>query len=274
MPQLNLDLPQEVLDEVSQLAQKFNVHRTDVLIRAVKALTRALELESEAERLKVQLAETAKEKESLGEWLKAQTAAVGKLAGERDALSRHSADLAEQTEILKRDNTELKVGIDRTGQELKVTIAERDAALKQSRELEEKDRQKVLSVMRDAEVEKLRKHAREIAMNVQELEKELAYQRMEADVMKKKLESLTRQTAFTLKLKKELEGKFIIQQKDTFKSDRQVGRLLQERAKLRGELNELVKLLHKGIGVPKAARPGGKFAVKRPQSTGRPGKRS
>jgi chromosome segregation ATPase len=250
VPGLNLDLPQEILDEVSRLAQKFNVHRADVLVRAVQALVKSFPLEEESAGLKNRLAEAAREKESLGEWLKAQTAAAGHLAEERDALGRQVADLAEETGALKRDLSEIRVAADGLAQELKNTIAERDTAVKLTRELEEKDRQKVLSVMRDGEVDKLRKHAREIAMHVQELEKELAYQRMEAGVMKKKIESLSRQLAITLKQKKEIDAGFLVQQKDTFKSDRQIGRLLKERADLRAELHKLASLLHKGSGPP------------------------
>jgi len=262
MPGLNLDLPQEILDEVSRLAQKFNVHRADVLVRAVQALVKSFTLEEETATLQARLAEAAREKESLGEWLKAQTAAAGHLAEERDALGRQVADLAEEVETLKRDLSEIRMTADRQAQELRKTFAERDAAVKLAGELEDKDRQKILTVMRDAEVDKLRKHARDMAMHVQELEKELAYQRMESGVMKNKIESLSRQLAAALKQKKELETKHLAQQNETFKSDRQIGRLLKERAALRAELHKLASLLRQGSS-PASKPPARKVSTQR-----------
>ena len=209
MPSLNLDLPQVTLDEVSRLAQKFNVHRVDIFVQAVAKLAQSSVLEQELNHAHDRLAEASRLQQALEQQLQHQQSTTSGLSQE---LKRVRQQAAAQTKIL-----------------------------------DERDRQKVLAVMRDQEVKKIRRHAQEVSMIAQELEKEVAYQRMDVDLKTKKIENLSRQLEVATKQKKKLEAGFVKQQKESFKSERQIGRLMQERAKLRKELQHLARILNRGL---------------------------
>ncbi|MEK7767993.1 MAG: ribbon-helix-helix protein, CopG family, partial [bacterium] len=65
MASLTLELPDDLLAEVSRLAQEFNVPRNDVFRRAIAALARAGELEAKMDRLSTLHAEAASYRQSL-----------------------------------------------------------------------------------------------------------------------------------------------------------------------------------------------------------------
>jgi chromosome segregation ATPase len=267
MPSLNLDLPQETLDEVSRLAQQLNVHRADVLVRAVGALARTLSLERGLEDLRAKHEETDRRRREMEERGHALDADVARLSSERDELHKTAEKTEKELASLKRDLSATRLEISQAKQEIAETVSARDAAEKRAQEAEERDRRKAFDVMRDAEVDKLRRHSRDVAVMVQELEKELAYQRMEGEMKSRKIGNLTRQLAAATKQKRAFETKSTRTEKEVFDRERRVGNLLKERATLRTELRELARLLNR-LPETKAVKPNPKDPSRKTVSHG------
>ncbi len=266
MPSLNLDLPQETLDEVSHLAQDFNVHRVDIFVKAVAKLAQSFELEKELAALTQETTNARERIASLETRIQDQDSFATRITKDLEETRNNAAAAMETRSSLLLEITALKQSATRMADEEAAMRRQRDNAGAQVRDLEERDRRKVISVMRDHEVAKLRKHAQDLAVKLQKLEEECTYQRMDGDLKAKKIDALARQLSSATSTKKEFQKKFTKQQKDSFRSERHIGRLMQERARLRGELNQLAKLLSRGTKAGAAIPP--------KQKTGRPIKKS
>jgi len=243
MPSVTVDLPTDLLEDVSRLAQQLNIPRSDVYRLALTAYARSLQLEQEVTVAREALAAADRDhrvKDRLAGQARATivglSAELETVREERDRAVRTARGASATTVRLTRDLAAAR------GAALDAE-QRRDEAERRAQDLEERDRQKVLAVLRDQEVATLRRRHQELGVVVQKLEQELVYQRMEADLKTKKMAGLERQLESAVKQRAEFETGFKREQQETFKSERQIGRLLQERARLRDELKRLAGLL-------------------------------
>ena len=252
MATVTVDLPADLLEEVNRLAREHNVPRADVYREAVATYARALDQARELGTARETLAAMDRERARTDREVRDRRAFVIGLSGtvesisrERDVAVQRSRETTLRCQALAREIASVRAAIREA--EARQLQAERTAA-----QLEERDRQKVLAVMRDRQVESLRKNLQELGVTMQKLESELAYQRMDLGQKAGRLATLTRQLATALGQKKQFETGFLRQQKETFRIERQVGKLLQERARLRDELKRLAGLFGKLPGTTPA----------------------
>ena len=254
MPSLNLDLPQEVLDEVARLAQQLNVHRVDVFVRAVENLAQSLALEKEIAQARTELGEARETITTLERAVAAEEARIDELSGDL-AESRRETNAARKSKTsLLSEISALRAAAAKMAGGQQDLIDQRDAARARSDEMEERDRKKTLATMRNAEVEKTRRHAQELAVRAQKLQEEIEYQRMDTALKSKKLETVSQRLQTASRMRKKLQADSARQKKDLFRSERQIGQLMRDRAKLRSDLKELGRLLNRGAAAGPAAR--------------------
>lgn len=259
MPSLNLDLPQESLDEVARLAQQMNVHRVDVFVRAVSRLSQSLALEKEIAETRDRLAEAEKGISRLDAAIAAEKAIVEELGGAL-ADARRETDAARKAKAsLLTEISALRAAAARMAGDQQDLVDQRDDAAARSAEAEERQRKKTLEVIRSEEIGKIRRHAQEISVRAQKLQEELEYRRMDADLRTKKLDAAVRRLQSVSRQKKRFEAEAARQRKELFVSERQIGQLLRDRARLRAELKTLGRLLNRGQTI----RPPAKKAARR-----------
>lgn len=246
MPSVNLDLPQEALDEVARLAQQLNVHRVDVFVQAVAKLAQSFALEQELSLLREHLAAARESTGSLDRRVRDQEADLARLGDDLGEARDEAAAARRDRASLLQEIAAIRTAAAGLAEERQKLADERNRAAARAREMEEQDRRKTLDVMRDAEVEKVRRHAQEIAVQAQKLEEDLEYQRMDAGLKAKRIESLSRRLSSASRMKKRFETDLTRQRKELFQSERQIGLLLRDRAKLRGELRQLGRILSRG----------------------------
>jgi len=254
MPSVTLDLPAEVLDAVNRLAQRLNVSRTEVLVRAVGAWAGADQLAAALATERARAAGLERRVASLsGQEAAARTAArhaetiLGPL---RDQLG-----LALQAR--RRAEAEVRLARDRamlSAREADTAKREALAAETRARAAEERDMAKSAAAVRDAEVARLRDHARELAVRMQKLEADLAHRVMQANLAVKKAAVAGVRAAAAERRILPLTRKLAQAEKDGFAAERQIGGLLRDRAGLREALKKYSRELSRG-GSPPAAKP-------------------
>ncbi len=254
MASLKLDLPQDTLNEVSHLAQQLNVHRADILVQAVARFAQLLAVNQELSLVRDQLAEAGRSGKIFAQDLQRQRPTTIQPTQELENVRRQATDAIQAKSQLQKELNALRLAMTTMRHEHEALSRQCDTAVAHTKELEERDKQKVVTVMRDAEVKKLRRHAQEVILTAQKLERELEYQRMDGDLKSKKIDKLAQQLSIVTQQKKASEASYTKQQKESFKSERQIGRLLKERANLRAELRQLVKDLNQGPTL-KTAKP-------------------
>jgi chromosome segregation ATPase len=254
MPSVTIDLPADLLDVVSRLAEAQNVPRADIYRLAVASYARFLELERELDGARESRGEALRARDLEQRASRSARALVISLSQQVDDTSRER-DLAVRTaRTTALEYRRLAAELDVAREAATESRRRREVAEARALELEERDRQKVLAVLRDQEVATLRRRHQELAVTVQKLEQDLVYQRMDAGMKDKKLAGLERQLEAMTKQKGEFETGFKREQKETFKGERQIGRLMQERAKLRDELKRLAGLINRAPGAAAPAR--------------------
>lgn len=254
MPSVTLDLPAEVLDAVNRLAQKLNVSRAEVLVRAVGVWAGADDL----------AAALAAERDRAGELERRVASLRGQEAAARTAARRAGAALDPLRDQLgvalqarRRAETEVRLArerAERAGHAADAAKREAQAAEARARAAEEREMAKSAAAVRDAEVARLRDHARELAVRMQTLEADLAHRVMQAgQAGKKAAAAAARATAAERKIPP-LIRKLTQAEKAGFAAERQIGGLLRDRAKLREALKKLAREIAQA-GAPPAAKP-------------------
>ena len=110
------------------------------------------------------------------------------------------------------------------------------------------------AAVRDAEVARLRDHARELAMRMQKLEADLAHRVMQSTLAVQKAAAATARAIMAERRIPPLTRKLAQAQKDGFSAERQIGALLRDRAKLRESLRNLVREISRA-GSPPPGKP-------------------
>ncbi len=123
---------------------------------------------------------------------------------------------------------------------------EADDARRRAAEAEARERGKVEAVMRDAEIAKLRRHAQDLIVRSQQLDKDLEYARLDGALKGRRLAVLERRLVAETRRAKDLEKKHRTAQRDAFTAERRVGDLMRDRATLRENLKSLARLLKGG----------------------------
>jgi len=262
---VTLDLPGGVLEAAARLAQKRNVPRAEIFALAIEAWGRMEQLESDLAASRAGAEAQARRLTELGRELEELRAAADRdLVEARATAARASSRLAErEREVaegaaarreLEGELGPLRAGLEAAREEMTRRRKEAAAALRRATELEELDRKKVLAVMRDAEVAKLRAHAQELMVSVQKLEKDLEYSKLDGSLKAKKLDSTARQLAVSGRMRRALEARLKGLQRDAFASERHIGVLLRDRARLREELRRLARIMNRGLATPPVPR--------------------
>lgn len=250
MASVTVDLPAELLEEVGRLAQQMNVPRTDVYRLAVLAYARSLAQELELAEARSARAAAARDRQVSDRAARAQRAVILSLSRELEAVRGERDVAVRQARGATLEARRMAADLAGARDSAREAHRLREAAERAAADLAERDRQKVLAVMRDQEVAALRRRHQDVSVAVQKLEQELVYQKMDADLKARKITGLERQLAATTRQKTEFEAGFKREQKETFKSERQIGRLLQERARLRDELKRLAGMMTRSARVP------------------------
>jgi chromosome segregation ATPase len=254
MSSITLDLPTDVLEAAARLAQQRNVPRSEIFALAIGAWTRLEALEAELAEMRAGAERQAERVGELARNLEDARAGAARLAAELEEARRARDDGAAACRAFEAELGPLRASLEAAREETARLRQETAAAARRAAELEELDRKKVLTVMRDGEVAKLRNHGQELMVGVQKLEKDLEYQKMETSLARAKLETTARRVAATDRLRRGLETKVKKLEKDSFASEREIGVLLRDRARLREELRRLARIINRGLAGPPTPR--------------------
>ncbi|MEK7474048.1 MAG: hypothetical protein AAB152_00300 [Candidatus Coatesbacteria bacterium] len=258
MSSITLDLPADVLEAAARLAQQRNVPRSEIFALAIGAWTRLEALEAELSGLRAEAGRQAEHVGELARNLEDARTGAARLSAELEETHRSRDEGAAARLALEAEVGPLRASLEASREETARLRRETAAAVSRATELEELDRNKVLTVMRDAEVAKLRNHGQELMVGVQKLEKDLEYQKMETSLARAKLDTTARRMTAADRLRRGLETKVKKLEKDSFASEREIGVLLRDRARLREELRRLARIINRGLAEspsPRAARP-------------------
>ncbi len=254
MPAVTLDLPADVLDAVNLLARQYNVSRTEIFARAVGMWGRVEALEEALASHRDRLAEGERRSATL-------TALEARARAAARAATAGAEALRDELRVTLRGKrlaeAEIRVARDRAAlAEARAGDARREAAAAEgrARAAEERDLAKSAEAARDAEVVRLRDHARELAVRMQRLETDLAHRAMETRMaVKKAAAAATRATAAERRLPP-LTRQLAQSRKSEYAAERQIGVLLKDRAALREALRKLARELARA-GTPAAKPP-------------------
>lgn len=255
MSSVTLDLPQEVLEAAARLAQQRNIPRSEVFSLAIGAWSRVAALEVDLDQARTEAGRQAGRLIELARDLEEARAGTERLSAEREEARAARDEAVKACRSLEAEISPLRAALQAAREESARLRREAAASAKRAEELEELDRKKVVAVMRDAEVAKLRAHAQDLVVGIQKLEKEVEYKKLEGKLCRDKLEATSRRLAASEKLRKTLEARRKRMERDSFASDREIGGLLRERAKLREELRRLARIINKGLARPEARKP-------------------
>jgi hypothetical protein len=259
---VTLDLPGGVLETAARLAQKRNVPRAEIFALAIEAWGRMEHLEMDLAAARAEAERQSRRLTDLARDLEAARAGVARASAELAEREREVGEGAVARRALEHELGPLRAGLEAAREEMTRLRREAASAVRRAAELEELDRKKVLAVMRDGEVVKLRAHAQELVVGAQKLDKELEYSKLDGSLKAKKLDSTARQLAVSGRLRRDLEARLKRLQRDAFASERQIGVLLRDRARLREELRRLARIINRGLA--SAPRP----ASRKPRPAG------
>jgi len=247
MSSVTLDLPADVLEAAARLAQQRNVPRGEIFALAIGAWTKVEALEAELTEARGQAGRQANRLGILARDLEEARAGAARLAAELDEVRRARDEGDAARRALEAELGPVRASLEAAREETAKLRKETAAAVRRAGELEELDRKKIVTVMRDAEVAKLRAHAQDLVVQVQKMEKDLEYQKIETSLARGKLEATARKLAVTDRLRRRLDAKRKALERDGFASEREIGRLLRDRGRLREELRRVARIINSGL---------------------------
>ena len=245
MASLTLELPDDLLAEVSRLAQEFNVPRNDVFRRAIAALARAGELEAKMDRLSTLHAEAASYRQSLTTRMTSSRAAMVRFGQEAEELRRQTAAAAQGRRELLRQLSWLRLDAMRGVVARERLARERDAAVKARAKMEKTLEERTYVALNSLEVQRLQDAVARADRDRLDLAKRFAAQQAATEQYKKKAGALVFRLAKAVADKRELVSRLVRHKTEAHATERNLGRLRVELDRARKELRDIMGVLGK-----------------------------
>jgi chromosome segregation ATPase len=243
MTSINIDLPDEILAEVSRLAQEFNVPRAEILRRAVGALAKEQSLLADLNRLREVCAEMEAARKDLAVLLEEQKAQYAEK-------SRELTELKQRAVTGEEENKRTLDALDMLRQELaareteKGKLAARLAATRRRLDkLGHTLAERTYLAIRSLEVERLRERFEKSIARMLEAEKRGQASEGAASRLAGQSARLSARLRGAEAKRAALAEQCALQKMETSKRERDIGQLRKELEAARSELKTLIKLL-------------------------------
>lgn len=242
-------MPDEILAEVSRLAQEFNVPRAEIFRRAIGALAEKQGLLDDLGRLREINAEIEAAKSELAARFEAEKARA-------EEKTRELEDIKSRTASADEDSRRILETMDRLRRELAEKEREREklsgrltALRRRVENLGHTLAERTYLAVRSLEVERLRERLGKSVARMFEAEKRgRASEGAAARMAGRSARLMNRLKAAETK-RSELAGQYAAQKEEMNKRERDIGQLRRELEAARGELKTLIKLLG-GVSAP------------------------
>ncbi len=246
MSLISVDLPDEVLAEVSRLAQEFNVPRAEIFVRAVAALAARGELEGALADLRNRHAEAEGGRKALAGEVQLSREGLEKQARELAELKERFDALTRERQAAERELSLLKSGTEEEAGEKRALARELDAARRRERRMGKTLADRTYLAIRSLEVGRLRESLQRVIGHRARIEGQLEERQAAVGRLKSEGAKLARKLALLAGSRKELKESYERQRQETFKCERDIGRLRRELEKARTELKRVMSVLEGG----------------------------